>query len=88
MVVAFVSKFTAVNFVTLLCQHFINSTFSVLKIEEPSQMSQVTQGSPVRIKPIMFFGGSPKIKGSFLHKAAEAEKAVEKNSPKKVKFSK
>ena len=52
-------------------------------MEEPSQMTQ-PQGSPIRIKPLMFFGGSPKVKGSFLHKAAEAEKAVQNSSPKKV----
>ncbi len=32
-------------------------------------------------------GGSPQLKGSFLHKAASAEKAVENASPKRVRIS-
>ncbi|XP_048577728.1 telomere-associated protein RIF1-like isoform X2 [Nematostella vectensis] len=41
-------------------------------------------GSPVRRKPLTFSVGSPKMKGSFLHKAVEAEKALDHVSPKKA----
>lgn len=42
-------------------------------------------GSPQRRKQMAVSGGSPQLKGSFLHKAVSAEKAVEKASPKRVR---
>ncbi|KAL9968125.1 hypothetical protein ACROYT_G026458 [Oculina patagonica] len=41
-------------------------------------------GSPQRRKQMAISGGSPQLKGSFLHKAASAEKAVENASPKRI----
>ena len=42
-------------------------------------------GSPQRRKQMAVSGGSPQLRGSFLHKAVSAEKAVEKASPKRVR---
>ena len=42
-------------------------------------------GSPKRRKQMAISGGSPQFKGSFLHKAVSAEKAVENASPKRVR---
>lgn len=42
--------------------------------------------SPQRRKPITLSGGSPQLKGSFLHRAVTVEKAVENSSLKMVKI--
>ncbi|KAJ7390049.1 DNA-binding protein rif1 [Desmophyllum pertusum] len=44
-------------------------------------------GSPQRRKQMAISGGSPQLKGSFLHKAVSAEKAVENASPKRISRS-
>ena len=44
-------------------------------------------GSPQRRKQMAISGGSPQMKGSFLHKTVSVEKAVENASPKRVRIS-
>ena len=80
----------------LLLKLTVNSSFFLFSLS--SQSEELTQqtslvkplpygilGSPQRRKQMAISGGSPQMKGSFLHRAVSGDKAVENASPKRVR---